>query len=284
MIIIELQGGLGNQMFQYAAGKSLATERNTNVLIDKRWYENTDQNGESDVRKYELNIFKLKQDFYSHDKRSARWRIFNRRTEFDDQDSPYEYHKDFFLLPRESTIRGYYQNAQYFIKHQSIIRKDFEWKNALSKTDNEVYKKIKSAKCSIAVHVRRGDYAKSKINKDYFGLLDMGYYSKAIQIMKSKYNNPTFFIFSNDSAWCDKQFGMLPEAFVVKYDGETNSSESGLRLMSLCDNHIIANSSYSWWSAWLSKNNNKVVIAPKNWVKSNKVESSNVALREWLRV
>ena len=129
---------------------------------------------------------------------------------------------------------------------------------------------------SVSLHVRRGDY----LNLKNINVLDVGYYKKAVEYVRKIVEKPTFFIFSDDLEWCKNSLGFLDDCIYVDY---TQTEIEDLKLMSVCRHNIIANSSFSWWGAWLNKNPSKTVIAPKGWL-INDPGSSNVILSDWVKL
>ena len=128
---------------------------------------------------------------------------------------------------------------------------------------------------SVSLHVRRGDY----LNLKNIGVLDVDYYIKAVEYIRKNVEKPTFYIFSDDLEWCKNSLGFLDDCIYVDW---TQTEIDDLKLMSFCRHNIIANSSFSWWGAWLNQNPKKTVIAPKGWL-LNDPDSSNVILSDWVK-
>ncbi|CAA6819105.1 MAG: Alpha-1,2-fucosyltransferase [uncultured Sulfurovum sp.] len=264
MIISKITGGLGNQMFQYAIAKSIATVRNDIFKLDTTAYETYKlHNG------YRLNAFSLEVSLAKEDEifrlRGFDNRIFNKlnffkpksyylekeRTIYDDKVFSY---KDIYL-------DGYWQNEAYFLDIRKSLLEDFKLNKMLSPKAEASLLNIKSSS-GISVHVRRGDYLKHP----EIGILSVDYYKRAIEYMKGKVENPQFFIFSNDIPWCKENFSFIKE---VTYIEESESELEDLELMKSCHHNIVANSSFSWWGAWLNDYKEKIVIAPKQWMAIN---------------
>lgn len=157
-------------------------------------------------------------------------------------------------------LDGYFQSEKYFSDCKDIIRKEFTFRN------QSTYK-VPSSSCSI--HVRRGDYLKLQ---NHHPICDMNYYTKAMEIIKAD----NYLIFSDDPAWCSDNF--KGDQFTVI---SGNSSSRDMQIMSQCDNHIIANSSFSWWGAWLNNNKNKIIYAPKNWFKNKTICTDDLIPKSW---
>lgn len=256
MITCYLQGGLGNQMFQIAAVTALAIENNDIAVFDKRNHNLPLQGRKADC--YIDNVFR---NINFSD--SIKTMNFYKEEEFFYKKIPY----------RESlTVSGYFQSEKYFYSHEKQIRELF---SPSEKTINYLLDKYPQiAKQGVtSIHVRRGDYLKFK---DIHPPCSLKYYVEATK----KFKNSDFFVFSDDPDWCQKVF--KSEKFTIISE-EQDYNE--LYLMSMCKNNIIANSSFSWWAAWLNKNQNKTIIAPKQWFgPSAQMTCRDVIPEKWSRI
>jgi len=238
MVTAQLMGGLGNMMFQIAAAYSVARENNDVALFDfdKHYLPLQGQS----VRKYENNIFR-------NVKNSKIERISTVHQEENFRYSNIPYQKDMALY-------GYYQSEKYFLKYKEKILSLFESSEDTKNYINEKYGNILKTPDLTSIHVRRGDYIKfSQIHP----LCTPEYYSQASRIVSP---SASFMIFSDDIEWCKNNLDIQNTFFV-----EEEKDYIDLYLMSMCKNNIIANSSFSWWSAWLNTNPAKIIIAPKIW-------------------
>ncbi|MCX6712113.1 MAG: alpha-1,2-fucosyltransferase [Candidatus Vogelbacteria bacterium] len=177
-------------------------------------------------------------------------------------------------------LDGYFQTEKYFKDFKKEIREDFTPK-VISTTASDWTQKIKNGGNTISVHVRRGDYVGHKILGE---ICTIEYYQKAIEEISKLTEDPHFFIFSDDTMWVKENIN-LPNK--IDYVSSPNLKDyEELVLMSICHHNIIANSSFSWWSAWLNLNPNKIVIAPAKWAhgKFNKKKLSNIAPQTWIRI
>ncbi len=261
MIISEIMGGLGNQLFQYAAARTVAMNNNSILKLDLSWYNN------SNSRPYLLNAFntspieasineikhlkeitikKLLQKFIL---KNNNYKYIDKSTGFD---------KKFEFIQNNTYMSGYYQSEKYFTSIEHIIRKEFCLKKPISTRYNDVVSKIQTHN-SISLHIRRGDY--HAINN----ILSLNYYYSAIEIMGNLLNKQLLLIaFSDDIDWAKKNlFVNYPIIFID--GGNDFDSYEEMYLMSICKHNIIANSSFSWWGAWLNNNPQKIVIAPATW-------------------
>jgi hypothetical protein len=269
MIILRLRGGLGNQLFQYAAGKSLALYHNTAFKLDLYFYK-THNN-----RKFELENFNIPIELASRDEvheftgSNPVIRYINKRENYLRCPSVfaqphYHFYEDYFGLPGNLYLSGYFQCEKYF---QQISSEIFKWYTPAKPLDavNTTLVNEMLSKESVALHVRRGDYTNQYAS--FFVTVPDEYYKKAIQEIKSRTTNPSFFVFSDDIAWCKANLALDGAVFVEHNKGDDSFKD--LLLMSHCKHNIIANSTFSWWGAWLNSNPNKVVIAPRVWFRES---------------
>ena len=264
MIILKLQGGLGNQMFQYSAGLALSKRLNTTLRLDISYYKNDKK------RKFSLDDFNIsakeatEKDILSLSDSiliNAYKKIFRRHAEKKMFANSYFYDKSFEKISDNSIIEGFWQNEKYFKDVEKIIRHEFRLKNDLSEKSAELERKINGDN-SVSVHIRRGDYTLPKYRKIFYEC-SVEYYTLAIKYILDIVPNAEFFVFSDDLEWAKNIPFPKKTNFVGKELGLRDSEE--LILMSRCKHNIIANSSFSWWAAWLNQNDKKIVIGPKNW-------------------
>ena len=270
MIIVRLRGGLGNQLFQYAAGKALAERHSTELLLDLYTYS------KHPYRKFELSKFNVdaeeatREQIHQFTGGNPVIRYLNKRENYFRCPNVfvqphYHFYEDFFLLPGNLYLSGYWQSEKYFTPIGSIIRKQFTSKVKLDDQNSSLINKMRSEN-SISVHVRRGDYA-SAAYSSFFGSLSPAYYEKSIEKMRREVESPVFYFFSDDPAWCKQTFSGLKAEFIEHNKGDESFKD--MMLMSSCRHNIIANSTFSWWGAWLNQHENKKVIAPQEWFQTN---------------
>jgi hypothetical protein len=291
MVIVNLMGGLGNQMFQYAAAKALAEFHGTDLRVDDAFLK-ADSGGKYTQRKYELNVFNADIKVLSESERKGIltnlinpwYRRLNRYFPFLFtyrwyQEKSQIFDTDFFNLGKNIYLNGYWQSEKYFIRIREILLSQFEFKEEFLNYNLECYDKINSTN-SVSVHIRRGDYVTLKEASDFHGVCSMHYYENAIRKIASLQPDSVAFIFSDDVAWCKSNIHFnIPVHFV-----ESNSAYNDMFLMQHCKNNIIANSSFSWWSAWLNKNTEKVVIAPLQWFAKQNESSKDIVPQNWIRI
>ncbi|MBA2857944.1 hypothetical protein HNP93_000645 [Methanococcus maripaludis] len=284
MKIVQLKGGLGNQMFQYALYKSLK-EMGQEVLLDRSWYlKNNAHNG------YELErVFGLSPDHASKKQclslgdipinlaYKIKRKVFPKKTHYFEKHS-FNYDKSVFEVTSRY-FEGYWQNENYFKSFRSEILKDFSFKN-INKKNAEFSKYLNSVN-SISIHVRRGDYVNNpKALKVHGNICNLGYYNKAIMLLTNKLDDLKFVIFSDDILWCKSNLNIDNPIFVDWNTGM--NSYQDMYLMSKCKHNIIANSSFSWWGAWLNQNSEKLIFAPKKWV--NDRSDVNIVPDGWIKL
>jgi len=293
MIIVHLNGGLGNQMFQYAFGKRTAENNNDILKLDLSHYSNTHPT--ETPRRYNLDIYNINESFAS-DKEIGALKFGNRSffsrilswLSVSDEERSYIVEKFFQFdqsmldIKGNAYLQGYWQSEKYFNDIRKVLLENFTIKTHLDDKNKKVLDGINETE-SVSVHIRRGDYIKDKKTKQFHGTCSLEYYKKAIDIIGKKIKNPHFFIFSDDIEWAKKNLRLsYPAHFVDNNDDEHNYED--LRLMSNCKHNIIANSSFSWWGAWLNQNPDKIVIAPRKWFNDPNIDTSDVTPKSWLRI
>lgn len=278
MIIAQLSGGLGNQMFQYASARSLAEQNSTYVMLDLSWFSQ-----EFDVattpRKYELSCFAMDETVQKFEKsilQALKLSFVKTYTE-----SHFHYDPAFTKLPKNTNVKGYFQSEKYFAGIRDILLRDFSWINQPRGKNKELLKQITSDKSSVSVHVRRGDYVSNENAAKFHGLTRMEYYKDAVKQIAKHVKNPNLYVFSDESDWCKRNLKFKQPTIYISHN--TNGSED-MRLMKACKHNIIANSSFSWWGAWLNKNPDKIVIAPKQWFSHSESNTKDVIPESWQKL
>lgn len=278
MIISQIIGGLGNQMFQYAAARVLSLQKNQPLLLDV-----------SAFAAYPLHQgFELEQRFScpsnfatENDIRSVLgWQSSERVRRIISNPCMTPLKKKAFLLephfhywsgikdsPDHCYLSGYWQSERYFSDYAAQIRADFSFKLSLNVQNTAVAEQIQRSN-AISLHVRRGDYASNAKTTAWHGLCSLEYYQNAIACIAKQVSQPHFYVFSDDMDWVRQRLNInFPHHYIDHNRGA--DSYNDMRLMSLCQHHILANSSFSWWGAWLNANPKKIVIAPKKWFAQN---------------
>ena len=285
MIISKIIGGLGNQMFQYAAGRTLAHLNKTFVKLDVTSFEK-DRLRNFDLLCFNANIgFASKHEIndllpaHNFEKAFQYFSPLNRRSYY--REKGFQFNKQVLSLGKNVYLKGYFQSEKYFLSAKDIIRSEFAFKSNVIESVKQL-SSILNGQNSIAVHIRRGDFSKNSDATDYHGTLEINYYQEAISIINSKFSDPIFYFFSDDIKWVKENYSLPNSTFV---SGEiTKNHFEDLYLMSQCRHNIIANSSFSWWGAWLNDNPNKIVIAPKKWFNKGPKDTQDLIPEGWLKV
>ncbi|HYG37482.1 MAG TPA: alpha-1,2-fucosyltransferase [Cytophagales bacterium] len=288
MILVYLMGGIGNQMFQYAAGKALAKRIGTELKV----YFNEDEYPYVKYF-YHLGVFKLKVDFPTNEeykrfkplkgiaKKIANLLGINANGRIVAQ-TGFEYFPSFFETPNDSYIKGFYQSHKFFSSIEQTIQKDFEFAQPATGLNAEFLAEINNTN-SVSVHFRRGDYIYAKRTNEFHGVCSLEYYHEAVERVCSKLDAPTLFIFSNDMPFVKENFKTHYAIRYVEQNDFVNSHED-LRLMAACKHNIIANSSFSWWAAWLNRNPEKMVIAPGRWFAEESINTKDLIPSGWIKI
>lgn len=282
MVIVEVTGGLGNQMFQYALYRQLQC-MGKNVKLDLSFY-NTKQT----LRRFELDVFRVSYEV------AAKGEICRLRGYTADASRPEKilttkiYRKPNVYIenldegfqpvvfePDDVYLSGYWQNEKYFQSIREQILQDFCFPLECTKQNSELLRQIQSRN-SVSVHVRRGDYLESANSRLYSGICTMDYYRNAVAYMKEHLRDPYFYIFTDDPEWAKGEFNGEDMLVVEHMSGEPDYTD--MFLMSKCKAHIIANSTFSWWGAWLDARKDKMVISPSKWLNNHQV---NNAVCDW---
>jgi hypothetical protein len=277
MKIVKLIGGIGNQMFQYALYESLKyTFPREEIMLDYRLFNSYKRhNGLELERVFGLNLpqasfrelLKVTRPVpYYNISRIIRKILPARKTEcLEEKD--YTFKENVLIQKGNFFFDGYWQNYHYFQHIEGVLHNKFIFQPELSKQNKEIVEIINKSD-SVGIHIRRGDFLKSKL---YFGICDINYYRNSISYIKKRINNPVFFIFSDDINWCRNNIDPLIDGQNPIYVDWNIGSLSfvDMQLMSLCKYNIIANSSFSWWAAWLNQYSNKIIIAPKKWINAD---------------
>jgi len=270
MIIINLTGGLGNQMYQYAIGRYISINNKTKL---KYHFTSALLNTKRD---FELDVFNIKATKATSEdlKRmgTAQNRYVNRILYLLDermsirfnprivtQRFPLSFDIKLRNTPDNSYVQGYFADEKYFEGIEDVLLDDFTLKIPLVQVNLRLIEKMREVN-SVSLHVRRGDYLTNKTNIPQF--IGTQYYLDSIQQIQKKVVNPYYFVFSDDISWCKVQFKNLENVTFVDHN-TAKSSYKDLILMSKCRHNIVANSTFSWWGAWLNKNKEKIRIFPK---------------------
>jgi hypothetical protein len=278
MIYARLHGRLGNQMFQYAAARGLAARLGVPFTLDTRRAEHK---GEGVLtRVFDLDWATPDAFPPAQHERAlayAAWRALGRSPKIY-REKGLGFNPAFEALPDDTYLHGYWQVERYFKHIEAEVRAAFVPRFEMSAQNAEMAARIGSGP-SISLHVRRGDY----LTAVGHGLCDQAYYEAALEKVAQGIEAPTVYVFSDDPQWAKDNLPLPFEKVVVDFNGPDTDYED-MRLMSLCAHNILANSSFSWWGAWLNQNPDKRVAGPKTWFSDPKLNNPDILLDGWLRV
>ena len=288
-VVIRLVGGLGNQMFQYAAALGLAVRQSRTLKMEVSAFEAYKK------RSYQLNCLKVPQDLYTGEplfqpaSNSIPARVIRRikREVFKGYvfkggafrkgvycEPHFHFDPAFFKLSGvEILLNGYFQSPRYFDRVEELLRERFRPGAPLSATAADWAARIAASPRGVSLHVRRGDYTEGA-NSAVHGVLDRGYYDRAVDLIQELAGKAEFFLFSDEPDFTAETFAGLPNSHVVRSDPA--ASWEDMFLMARCRHNIIANSSYSWWGAWLNPAEGRRVIAPARWFAPDRLAACNV--------
>jgi len=287
-LTVYCQGGLGNQLFQFIVGYILAKKNKINLRINIESFNSYDREFELDrfpeIRK--LNIPKIINcNFFFKICSYLYHKFINFFFSLDKQEfekSPFVFNGDLLKVKivKNVTIKGFFQSEKYFVNYKKIVFKLFRFSKIKAKLIQK-YLNLINNKNSVAINIRRGDYLNNPKVRYIHGILKEDYYKKSISYFKKRVKNPIFFIFSDDIELVKKTFFFFNKEKFIFID--TKSSINDLHLMSNCKHFIIANSTFGWWGAWLSKNKHKIICAPKNWLRA-KISTPDIIPDCWVKI
>lgn len=298
MIVIFLRGGLGNQMFQYALGRNLARKYGAELVFDTTFLADRFPRGGVTFYNYDLDVFgivprrtalsKIAGAFpvpgvwlgidllaiKARDMLGIRKIYKERSTAFD---------PEVLRAGGNALLWGFWQSEKYFKEVGDELRRAFRFVTPLAGEAVRIAEEMQRTN-SVSLHVRRGDYVTAKNVVKLMGGTDIDYYRRAIAHVAGRVKGPHFFVISNDPAWCRENLGT---SFPTTYlDNATAGPKASfhLELMSRCKHNVIANSTFSWWGAWLNANPKKIVVAPKKWFADPAVPGEDIVPGDWTAV
>ncbi len=287
MVKVKIIGGLGNQMFQYAAAKSLAVLNNTRVSANVSVFSN--------YKTHPLRLNKLNCDCEFDFNRDFRvvlsdlpllGRVFSKKSILLNHyvEKGLAFDSSFFDLNDKVLLTGYFQSEKYFSNIRELLINEFSLTDQLLQSELAIEKQIMDCN-SIAIHIRRGDYISNQSANNVHGVCSNEYFEKALNYLDSKniLSDPdtTLFVFSDDILWCKDNLAFKYRTIFV--EGSVDRPEVDIHLMSKCNHQVISNSTFSWWGAWLNTNLDKCVIAPLKWFNSLH-DSADIVPKQWRRL
>lgn len=286
MIISRLKGGLGNQLFQYAVARHLAIKNHDKLWLDASYFTNYK------LHSYSLGAFKIQANILSsqqlgtfleqtHLVKRIIAQLSSQPTFQIIQERTHNFDSQILELQENLLLDGFWQSPKYFAAIQKTLRQDFQLALLQTGLDKQLAKKMTNP-VSVSLHVRRGDYVTDPSASQH-GTCDLKYYQSCINYMNACLIRPHFFIFSDDYEWSLKNFRFLKKVTFVHHN-QADKNYNDLRLMSQCHHHIIANSTFSWWAAWLSEYSGQITLAPKKWYADPQIETDDLIPKNWKRL
>lgn len=294
MIIVKLMGGLGNQMFQYALGRTLSQRYQTPLQFDLSWLlDHNARRGPGFVyRHYDLDIFNIHPANASEqDIRALRrsWlpakkadRLLHKWMGHPETwVREHHFHFDPAVLQTGPNVYldGYWQSEKYFAAQAALIRSDFRLAHPLEGAAAELLDRIKNSE-AVCLNVRRKEF----VNHPYHGAMDASYYTRAEARILEKTHRPEIFVFSDEPEWCMENLRLRSPATFVPLSCAGYKYRDILQLMTACKHFIIPNSSFGWWAAWLSEHPQKQVIAPQKWFADGPADTQDLLPESWERM
>ncbi|OGI75913.1 hypothetical protein A3C67_03545 [Candidatus Nomurabacteria bacterium RIFCSPHIGHO2_02_FULL_42_19] len=296
MIIVRLSGGMGNQMFQYALGRTLSLKHNVPLKLDVTFLNHRVKMSymfrpHFSFRSFDLDVFNIDATFAQPEDISF-WNrpflggklmlvidaILRKLAFLPGWEKSFSFDKKVLDLGPNTYLEGFWQSEKYFLDIAQTIRQDFTLKEPLSLATQILLDDIKNTE-SLCVHLRR-----THSGGGFHGGYDMGYYENGIKYIKEKKKIGKIFVFSDDIEWCKQNIKFSHPTMFVGSEYAGKKGEGHLYLMTACKFFIIPNSTFSWWGAWLSNNPDKIVVAPKKWFTDAKINTSDLIPDSWLRI
>ncbi len=296
MIVVKLQGGLGNQMFQYAAGRVLSYKYNVPLKLDIRFLLDRTPRKNAIFRDFDLDIFpNISIDFATKKDIAAftvpfsanpffyflKRKLKRDRNVF--KETSVNYQPEFNSITGNVYLDGYWQSEKYFKSLNEIIRHDFSFGTFAVEKNLKLKDEILSQN-SVCINVRRGDFVSNPNSSGFHGFTGLDYILNAVKLITKKINSPHFFIFSDDIEWCEENIKLDFPLRIVDHSHAGYKFSDYLRLMTYCKHFIIPNSSFAWWAAWLSNYKDKTVIAPVQWFKDDRIDTKDLIPEGWIKI
>lgn len=288
-----LQGGLGNQMFQYAIARALSEHYQSSFLLDRSWFDVPQ--AETTPRPYQLDFLKIQEApiskvaFPKKPNKLTRavqtWLSFGSVIYY--QQNAFEFDERLLRLKemdrRDLFLFGYWQAFPYLKTIRPILQAEFKTKRSTADHYQPYLEQIRSSE-SVMLHIRRGDYVNSPSAAKFHGVLVLSYYQQAIEVLLLNKPQAHFFIFSDDLPWAKEALPKDLKITFVENSLQADAAAQELQLMYACKHHIIANSSMSWWGAWLKPECGGLVFTPNRWISDNNLDLSNLLPANWQRI
>lgn len=290
-VIVRIYGGLGNQLFMYACGLALACRRQAPLQMDVGFLTS------EQYRPFGLGIFNLRATFaepgtvrrirgFGDSKLSREWFHFRRSLGLAHnpnyvRESGWRFNAPVVTATTPCYLKGHWMSERYFADHAADIRQDLTFREPPTGRNAEIAAEIAACPNPVSIHVRRGDYLAGS-NAAIYASLGQTYYRRALDAVRQRVAQPRFFCFSDDPQAARRELDLPPDTVFVEHNG--TAAHEDLRLMTLCRHHIIANSTFSWWGAWLATGSDQIVIAPHQWWIHPDYDDTDIIPERWLRL
>jgi hypothetical protein len=295
-VTVSLYGGLGNQLFQYATARSLAVHLQAELALDLAWFDIVTKMPDVTPRKFALAPFNIRGTLQNEG--TALFTTGNRLQRLAKKivralrpqptkvhlvtEEKSTFNPKIFSLQGLLWLKGHWSSPKYFENIQSLLQQEIGTPRQLNPKSTELISTISNSN-AIAIHVRRGDYVTNKQAAKRHGLCGMEYYQAGLNIVTRGLDNPHCYIFSDDTEWVRENFKIEIPMTIVDVNGPDDAHQD-LWLMAACKRFIIANSSLSWWGAWLCGATDKVVVSPKKWALSAGHDTQNLIPADWVQI
>lgn len=300
MIIVRLEGGLGNQMFQYALGRHLSLINKTELKFDLSGLDKKNYAPGMVQRELRLTVFdtliniaseqeirdvvtsgisKVENLIYKIQRRST-IPYFRKNELF--ENTWFKFDKNMLRAGKNVHLTGYWQSFHYFKAIREVLLNEFTFKEYPNQHHYPFSKSIHEQN-SVSLHIRRGDYINNSDTLKLHGICSTDYYQAAVKEISRRIKKPVFYIFSDDINWVKENFSIDYPCIYVS-ETEQQKDYFDMHLMSTCKHNIIANSSFSWWGAWLNRNPYKIVLAPKKWMADHGINTNDLVPENWIRL
>lgn len=281
-IVVRLFGGMGNQLFQYAAGRALADRLGCDLALDSRYVEGADGRGDCFEHFQNARFTRLAELPPAKSEgllRYALWRYLGLPPRFH-RERGLAFDPGFFDLKPGTYLHGYWQSERYFAPIAQDLRADLAFTTPFDEANAAMAKQIADAPVPVALHVRRGDYMAG----DSYAACPPDYYRRAVETLRDRSGAAlTCFVFSNDPDWARDNLDLGQETVIVDLNTEA-TGHFDMHLMACCTHNVIANSTFSWWGAWLNDTPHRIVIAPRAWFAKDKLDNPDLCPGGWLRL
>ena len=297
MIVVKLQGGLGNQMFQYAAGRELQRRNGGELCLDLTLLLDRFPRKNAVFRDYNLDIFDL-QPRLTLLSRLAQllpvpllyMRAASTLARLQDLvglqryiSGPRNFCPDVLEAGGNVYLDGHWQSAKYFAGSEDLLRRDFRVKQPLSSAAERVAALMASTD-SICVNVRRTDYVTVRSAMETHGFVGKDHYNRGIEQIAPRLNAPHIFVTSDDLEWCRANLRFNYPVTILGRETKGYKYGEELALMARCKHFLIPNSTFAWWAAWMNPSKDKIVVCPKPWFRDQTIDSADLIPSQWIRI